>query len=82
VTTKGGRRFGARRWPPSPGSISSALDQAREAAGHRAVRIAGGGETIQQYLDTGLVDEYLQVQRLKGVRPVSPGDPLTKDSFT
>jgi dihydrofolate reductase len=38
--------------------IESALDQAREAAGDRDVRIAGGGKTIQEYLDTGLVDEF------------------------
>jgi dihydrofolate reductase len=38
--------------------IESALDKAREAAGHRDVRIAGGAETIQQYLDTGLIDEF------------------------
>ncbi|AQA15129.1 dihydrofolate reductase family protein [Streptomyces malaysiensis] len=38
--------------------IESALTQAREAAGDRDVRIAGGGETIQEYLDTGLVDEF------------------------
>jgi dihydrofolate reductase len=38
--------------------IESALDQAREAAGDRDVRIAGGAETIQQYLDAGVVDEF------------------------
>ncbi|MFD1824157.1 dihydrofolate reductase family protein [Mumia zhuanghuii] len=38
--------------------IESALDQAREAAGDRDVRIAGGGETILQYLNAGLVDEF------------------------
>jgi dihydrofolate reductase len=38
--------------------IESALDQAREAAGDRDVRIAGGAETIQAYLDSGLVDEF------------------------
>ena len=38
--------------------ISSALDQAREAAGDRDVRIAGGADTIQQYLGSGLVDEF------------------------
>ena len=38
--------------------IESALDQAREAAGDRDVRIAGGAETIQEYLDTGLIDEF------------------------
>lgn len=38
--------------------IESALDQAREAAGDRDVRIAGGGETIVEYLNAGLVDEF------------------------
>src|SRR3954452_22233750 len=38
--------------------IESALTQAREAAGDRDVRIAGGAETIQQYLDAGLLDEF------------------------
>ena len=37
--------------------IQSALDQAREAAGDRDIRIAGGAETIQEYLNAGLVDE-------------------------
>jgi dihydrofolate reductase len=36
----------------------SALEQAREAAGERDVRIAGGAETIQEYLNGGLVDEF------------------------
>jgi dihydrofolate reductase len=38
--------------------IDSALRQAREVAGDRDVRIAGGAETIQQYLDRGLIDEF------------------------
>jgi len=38
--------------------IESALDQAREAAGDRDVRIAGGGATILAYLNAGLVDEF------------------------
>jgi len=38
--------------------ILSALDQAREAAGDRDVRVAGGGETILEYLNAGLVDEF------------------------
>src|SRR3954454_8635019 len=37
--------------------IESALDHARAAAGDRDVRIAGGGETVLQYLTAGLVDE-------------------------
>ena len=39
-------------------SLESALDQAREAAGDRDVRLAGGGATIVQYLNAGLVDEF------------------------
>ena len=38
--------------------IGSALDRARAAAGDLDVRIAGGGETILQYLNAGLVDEF------------------------
>jgi dihydrofolate reductase len=38
--------------------IESALERAREVAGDRDVRISGGAETIQQYLDRGLVDEF------------------------
>jgi dihydrofolate reductase len=38
--------------------IETALDRAREAAGDRDVRIAGGGATILEYLDAGLIDEF------------------------
>jgi dihydrofolate reductase len=38
--------------------IESALRQAREAAGARDVRIAGGAQTICQYLNAGLLDEF------------------------
>lgn len=38
--------------------IESALDQARDAARDKDVRIAGGGETIVEYLNAGLVDEF------------------------
>jgi dihydrofolate reductase len=38
--------------------IEAALDLARDAAGDRDVRIAGGGETILQYVNAGLVDEF------------------------
>jgi dihydrofolate reductase len=37
--------------------IESALAQARDVAGDRDVRIGGGANLIQQYLDAGLVDE-------------------------
>ncbi|GLZ08130.1 deaminase [Actinomadura sp. NBRC 104412] len=38
--------------------IETALGLARQAAGDRDVRIAGGGETILQYVNAGLVDEF------------------------
>ena len=38
--------------------IESALDQAREAAGDRDVRVAGGGATSLEYLNAGLIDEF------------------------
>lgn len=38
--------------------IESALDRAREVAGEHDVRIAGGGETIVEYLNAGLIDEF------------------------
>ena len=38
--------------------IESALRWAREAAGGKDVRIAGGANTILQYLNAGLVDEF------------------------
>ncbi|MGW1882156.1 dihydrofolate reductase family protein [Streptomyces sp. NPDC001970] len=37
--------------------IHSALEQARAASGDRNVDIAGGAETVQQFLRAGLVDE-------------------------
>ena len=38
--------------------IESALRQAREAAGDKDIRIAGGANAILQYLNAGLVDEF------------------------
>jgi dihydrofolate reductase len=38
--------------------IDSALGPARRAAGNRDIRIAGGANVIQQYLNAGLVDEF------------------------
>jgi dihydrofolate reductase len=37
--------------------IEAALEQARAAAGDCDVRIAGGGATILEYVNAGLVDE-------------------------
>jgi dihydrofolate reductase len=39
------------------GGIHAALQQAREAAGAKDVRLGGGVATIRQYLQAGLVDE-------------------------
>ncbi len=38
--------------------VESALRQAREVAGGKDIRIAGGGHTIVQYLNAGLIDEF------------------------
>ncbi|HVA87789.1 MAG TPA: dihydrofolate reductase family protein [Candidatus Saccharimonadales bacterium] len=38
--------------------IETALDRAREAAGDRDVRIAGGGAAIIEYVNAGLIDEF------------------------
>ena len=38
--------------------IETALGGAREAAGDRDVRIAGGGETILEHVNAGLIDEF------------------------
>ncbi len=38
--------------------IESALRQAREVAGGKDIRIAGGAHVIVQYLNAGLVDEF------------------------
>ncbi len=49
--------------------IESALEQAREAAGDKDVSIAGGANTIQQFLNSGLLDE-MQIH----VAPMLLGD--------
>lgn len=38
--------------------LESALAQARKVAGEKDIRIAGGANLIQQYLNAGLVDEF------------------------
>jgi dihydrofolate reductase len=38
--------------------LLSALARARTAAGGRDIRIGGGADLIQQYLNAGLVDEF------------------------
>ena len=38
--------------------IEAALERARKEAGGKDVLVAGGAETIQQYLAAGLIDEF------------------------
>jgi dihydrofolate reductase len=38
--------------------IESALTQARNVAGSKDIRIAGGADAIRQYVSAGLVDEF------------------------
>jgi dihydrofolate reductase len=38
--------------------IEPALHQAREAAGDRDVRMAGGGATILEYVNAGLIEKF------------------------
>lgn len=52
VTMKGGTTFHF-----VTDGIAAALVRAREAAGERNVAIAGGAQTIDQYLAAGLIDE-------------------------
>lgn len=49
--------------------IQSALEQARAAAGGKDVRVAGGANVIQQYIEPGLLDE-IQIH----LAPVLLGD--------
>jgi dihydrofolate reductase len=38
--------------------VEAAIEQAREAAGELDVRVSGGGETIMQCVNAGLIDEF------------------------
>ena len=38
------------------GGIFEALERARQAAGHKDVKIGGGVSTVRQYLKAGLID--------------------------
>lgn len=55
--------------------IESTLDQARQAAGERDVRISGGGETIVRYLNAGL-DRRVPCGAL--ARALGPGNPTVR----
>jgi dihydrofolate reductase len=51
-------RTGASEMGKRMFDLETALGQAREAAGDRDVRIAGGGATILEYVKAGLIDEF------------------------
>lgn len=51
---KGGTTFYFTNDPPE-----RVLEKAREVAGDKDVRIAGGADIVQQYLNAGLVDEVM-----------------------
>jgi len=38
--------------------IEDVLEKAREAAGNKDIRISGGADVIQQYLNAGYIDEF------------------------
>jgi dihydrofolate reductase len=39
------------------GGVERALEQARAAAGDKDVNVAGGAQTVQQFITAGLLDE-------------------------
>jgi dihydrofolate reductase len=41
-----------------PDGIASALKQTKTAAGGKDVRVSGGAETIRQFIEAGLIDEF------------------------
>jgi dihydrofolate reductase len=51
-------RLGGTRFYFVNDGIESALSQVRDVAGDRDVRIAGGGATILEYVNAGLIDEF------------------------
>ena len=57
--------------------IESALKQARAAAGDKDIRIAGGANTVRQFIEAGLIDE-LQIH----LAPVLLGDGVRLFEYT
>ncbi|MGH7861248.1 MAG: dihydrofolate reductase family protein, partial [Candidatus Dormibacteraceae bacterium] len=55
--------------------IETALDQAREAAGDRDVRTAGGGATVLEYVNVGLIDESDDLDGIAGPDTARPAVP-------
>ncbi len=63
--------------------IESALRQAKQAAGNKDVRISGGANTIQQYLNAGLIDEFsIHVAPMILSSGVRPFENIKKEKFS
>ena len=64
-------------------NIKTVLEKAEEAAGSKDVRISGGAQTIQRYLNGGLIDEFnihiAPIMINKGVRLF---ENVEKEKFT
>jgi dihydrofolate reductase len=63
--------------------IKTVLEKAKKAAGNKDVRISGGAQMIQQYLNDGLIDEFnihiAPIMISKGVRLF---ENVEKEKFT
>ena len=63
--------------------IKTVFEKAKKAAGNKDVRISGGAQTIQQYLNDGLIDEFnihiAPIMIGKGVRLF---EKVEKEKFT
>jgi dihydrofolate reductase len=63
--------------------IDSAMNKAKKSAKEKDVRICGGGDTIQQYLNAGYVDEFcIHVAPIILVKGLKLLDKIEKDKFT
>lgn len=64
-------------------SIETVLEKAKAAAGNKDVRITGGANTIQQYLNAGLIDEFtihlVHIMLTNGIRLF---EGINKDKFS
>ena len=52
------KRTGGTTFYFSNDKVQNTLTPAQQAAGNKDVRIAGGANLIQQYLNAGMVDEF------------------------
>jgi dihydrofolate reductase len=63
--------------------IYSALEKAKQAAGNKDVRINGGANLIQQYLNAGLIDEFdIQIAPMFMTEGVKLFEDIEKQKFS